>query len=69
MAALHMWPICILLHCRAINCRLSMSIMGFIEGLRGLCLMTALLYILILGSKKGDVSKPYMVNEVLIAAT
>ena len=69
MAALHMWPICILPHCRAINCKLSLPMMGFIEGLRGLCLMTALLYNLILGSKKGDVSKPYIANEVLIADT
>ena len=56
-------------HCKSIDFRVSISMMGLIEGLRGLCLITALLHNLILGSKKADVSIPYIANEVLIADT
>ena len=35
-----------------------MSVMGFMEGFKGLCLIIALLYSLILGSLNAEVSTP-----------
>ena len=46
-----------------------MSIIGLMEGWRGRCLITALLYNLILGSLKLEVSIPYNEREVLTAET
>ena len=54
-----MWPIYILSVDCMINWRVVTSIMGLIEGFRGLCLMIALLYNLILGLLKAEVSTPY----------
>ena len=67
MAALKIWPMYMESVHWIILLSMGISMIGFIVGLKGLCLMIALLYNLIRGSLKAEVSMPYEDRVVLTA--